>query len=135
GEETGDGQLAPTQPLGTHERERRPPPGLALRPRDQRGRTEPDRQTPELLPPDDARDRLAGEATAGERVDLRRLVAGQRPFGRGGECRVIEGKRMADEHAGVELGRIETGGAGSPRPASPPPSPPSSPTPPSRPRR
>ena len=52
-----------------------------------------------------------GEATLRQRRNGGLLGVGQRTRGRSRQRRMIETKRVTDEDAGIELGRIEAGGA------------------------
>src|SRR5262249_16059975 len=69
------------------------------------------REAPELLPSDDARDRLTGKATRRERLDGGDLLSRERPC----RCRyqpgVTEVERVASEHPRVEVGRAHVGAA------------------------
>ena len=91
--------------------ERRLDHRFGFRPRHQRRGIDAQRQAPEFLAADDARDRLARKPPRRERGDRRSLRGVKRAGAGRGERGMIEPKRVSDEDAGVELGRIEAGNA------------------------
>ena len=95
-------------PIAVDRGKRRLDHGFGLRPRHQRGFVEPQRQAPEFLDAEDARDRLAAEPPRGKRSQLRALVLAEAARSLSiVERGVVEAERVADEQARVELGRIQ----------------------------
>ena len=112
GAEIGEPQGPPARTLGVDQRERHFHHGFGLRPRHQRCRRRAGSPAPRI--PCTPTMRATGSRAsrrAGELRDLRGIVVRQRP-GRGRrKARMVEAERVADENAGIELGRVQAGAA------------------------
>src|SRR5262249_21050383 len=82
--------------------------GLGLRPGQQRFGIDLERQPPKFLAAEDARDWLALKPPRRKRRNGAGLLGGEPAARLGGERRVVEAKRVADDDARIELGRVET---------------------------
>src|SRR6266566_44295 len=82
--------------------------GLGLRPGQQGFGIDLERQPPKFLAAENARDRLAREPPRRKRRNGAGLLGGEPAARLGGKRRVVEPKRVADDDARIELGRVET---------------------------
>ena len=111
GAEVGDAQRSRARAVHVDRCERSLDDGFRFRSRHQRRGIDAQWQAPEFLVPDNARDRLAGEATVRQSGDGVFLIRAKPARGSRGERRMIEAKRVADQDTGVEFGRVEARGA------------------------
>ncbi len=113
GVEVGDAQR--TAAGVAKRRERRLDNSLGFRPGHQRVGVERERKAPEFFRADDPRDRLAIEAALRDRGDRGGFFLGETAVGLRRQRGMVERKRVADQDARVEIGRIEPGIAELPR--------------------
>src|SRR5262249_47072481 len=108
GPEIDDARRTRSPTFAIERRQRRFDHGLGLRPGQQGFGIDLERQPPKFLAAENTRDRLALKPPRRKRSDGAGLRRGEHAARLGSERRVVEPKRMADDHARIELGRVET---------------------------
>ena len=110
GAEIGDAQRTIEASAGAQQFQRQFDHRLGIRPRHQRRGRELQRQPPKFLLAENAGDRFAREATAGEFLEACRFVRGELALRGRYQAGQVEAKGMARQNPRVEFGGFDGGG-------------------------